>query len=106
MEWEADEDEDDESSGDSPSLWRGGESKFEDALLEAFVLFCSNRFITWGSVHQAKMHVVEFMRWTTGVTPPTFHNRHRRCRWVAHGQAARRLSRRAHGGLARRSLSV
>ena len=34
------------------------------------------------------------------------HARHRRCRWVAHGQAARRLSRRAHGGLARRSLSV
>ena len=34
------------------------------------------------------------------------HARHRRCHWVAHGQAARRLSRRAHGGLARRSLSV
>ena len=45
--------------------WRGGESKFEDALLESFVLFCSNRFVTWGSVHQAKMHVVEFLRWTT-----------------------------------------
>jgi hypothetical protein len=34
------------------------------------VLTCSCRFITWGSINQARMHVVEFLRWTTGVVPP------------------------------------
>ena len=59
--------------------WGNGKSSLRrlgdrcHALLEAFVLFCSNRFVTWGSVHQAKMHVVEFMRWTSGVIPPDFH---------------------------------
>ena len=34
------------------------------------MLTCSCRFVTWGSINQARMHVVEFLRWTTGVVPP------------------------------------
>ena len=36
----------------------------EDSIMEMFHLFCSLRFITWGSVVAAKIHVVEFMRST------------------------------------------
>jgi hypothetical protein len=50
--------------------WTGSCDDFEDGLIEAFVLTCSCRFITWGSINQARMHVVEFLRWTTGVVPP------------------------------------
>ena len=50
--------------------WTGGCDDFEDGLIEAFVLTCSCRFVTWGSINQARMHVVEFLRWTTGVVPP------------------------------------
>jgi len=50
--------------------WMGSCDDFEDGLIEAFVLTCSCRFVTWGSINQARMHVVEFLRWTTGVVPP------------------------------------
>ena len=50
--------------------WTGSCDDFEDGLIEAFVLTCSCRFVTWGSINQARMHVVEFLRWTTGVVPP------------------------------------
>ena len=39
--------------------WTGSCDDFEDGLIEAFVLTCSCRFVTWGSINQARMHVVE-----------------------------------------------
>ena len=52
--------------------WTGAVSPTEDSIMEEFVLFCSNRFVTWGSVMAAKTHVVEFMRSMFGVVPPPF----------------------------------
>ena len=65
-------------SGDSdcdsppPRKWTGAVSPTEDSIMEEFVLFCSNRFVTWGSVMAAKTHVVEFMRSMFGAVPPPF----------------------------------
>ena len=52
--------------------WTGAVSPTEDSIMEEFVLFCSNRFVTWGSVMAAKTHVVEFMRSMFGAVPPPF----------------------------------
>ena len=41
--------------------------------MEMFLVFCSSRFVTWGSIIAAKTHVVEFMRSMLGVVPPPFH---------------------------------
>ena len=45
--------------------WKGTalSNDFEDGLLESFVLACSCRFVTWGSINQARTHVIEFLRW-------------------------------------------
>lgn len=52
--------------------WTSEDSEYEDAIMEMFVLFCSLRFVTWGSVTAAKGHVVEFMRSMWGKVPPPF----------------------------------
>lgn len=60
------------------SPWRawgqGASPTFEDGIMETYILFCSKRFVTWGSVMAAKTHVIEFMRSMFGVTPPEFPN--------------------------------
>ena len=53
--------------------WTPEYSPVEDSVMEMFLVFCSSRFVTWGSVLAAKAHVVEFMRSMLGVVPPPFH---------------------------------
>ena len=58
--------------------WTGSCDDFEDGLIEAFVPTCSCRFVTWGSINQARMHVVEFLRWTTAASlDPLLSSAHR-----------------------------
>ena len=53
--------------------WTPEYDPLEDEVMEMFLVFCSSRFVTWGSVIAAKAHVVEFMRTMLGVVPPPFH---------------------------------
>ena len=53
--------------------WTPEYDPLEDAVMEMFLVFCSSRFVTWGSVKTAKTHVVEFMRSMLGVVPPPIH---------------------------------
>jgi hypothetical protein len=63
-----------EGLGKSPFRpWTHEYDEVEDSIMEGFVVFCSNRFVTWGSVTAAKTHVVEFMRSMWGQVPPPFH---------------------------------
>ena len=53
--------------------WTPEYNPLEDSVMEMFLVFCSSRFVAWGSVIAAKAHVVEFMRSMLGVVPPPFH---------------------------------
>jgi hypothetical protein len=46
----------------------------EDQIMEAFVLYASTRYLTWGSVSAALVHVIEWHRSVVGIVAPSFSN--------------------------------
>ena len=60
------------SMGVSPvrKLWPSDPDGAEDMLMQGFALYCSLRYLTWGSVAAAKAHVLEWHAATLGIMAP------------------------------------
>ena len=60
------------SMGVSPvrKLWPSDPDGAEDILMQGFALYCSLRYLTWGSVAAAKAHVLEWHAATLGIMAP------------------------------------